>query len=74
MMSHPYPDGSLIMTYLHNRSKFRRSQKHPEHEREIVVGIVEGYVREYNPSDSYYMVLVDEKVQIRDRSEVWFMS
>ena len=73
MTSHPYPRGSLVMTYDKHTDKYRRRvQKHKP--RKKVAGIVECYIRDYNPCDSYYMILVSGKIEYRDRDEVWFVS
>jgi len=71
MKFHPFPDGSLVMTYLDCPSPLRDQQRHKEKK---ATGIVDSYVREYNPVDSYYIIFINEKLQIRDRGDVWFVS
>ncbi len=61
MISHPYPDGTLV--------KIKDYRK--EHDSPPVFGIVESYVRGYEPKDSCYFVLVGEKLQTFDRNCVW---
>ena len=73
MRSHPYPEGSLVMTYDKHTNKYRRHvQKHKPHNK--VPGIVESYIRDYDPGDSYYLILIGGKIEYRDRCEVWFVS
>ena len=70
MRSHPFPDGSLVLTYLDHRPPDSRG----EYVGKKVVGIIESYIREYNPADSYYLIFINERIQARDRSDVWFVS
>mgnify|MGYP003152843010 CR=1 FL=1 len=62
MISHPFPDGSLVKTYGRPNDKT------------LTYGIVEGYVRDYNPCDSFYFILIDNRIQARNRRDVWLVN
>ena len=56
-MPHPYPDGTLVKT--HGKSGDAD-----------VYGVIESYIRDYNPCDSFYFVLIDGQIESRDRNDV----
>ena len=58
MMAHPYPDGTLVRTFSSPGEPYD------------TYGIVESYIRDYNPCDSFYFILVNGKVSVRDRKHV----
>ena len=65
---HPLPDGSLVWVSSGSYGHHPRGMHNPECRQ---LGIIESYVRDYNPCDSFYFVVVGERLTTRERGSVW---
>jgi len=68
MWSHPLPEGTLVWTHC----DFKKCVNDVEIPARVNrVAIIESYIREYNPCDSFYYVIIGKDLCMRERGEVW---